>query len=437
MNFLRLIKTHLCPLFLAASMMPLTACGASMRPDVADTPPPAPVVASIPAVPQEEIPTVPERADKYFQKGVTKVGLLLPLSGRNAGLGQSMLDAAQLALFDVGDPGIVLLPRDTEGPQGAAGAAQDAIDDGAQILLGPIFADAIRAAGPVARQMRVPLVGFSTDRTVAGNGVYILGFTPQQQVERIVKYAIDKGYKRLAALIPASPYGTMVAESLRNAASKYGGTVVATESFEETEEALSGPVERLASRKIAVAPSAPLPPPVPGGPPMAAQPEYEFPFDAVLIATGGGLLKTLAPMLPYYDIDPEKVKFLGTGLWDDATLRSEPALAGAWYAGPSPETGAAFSDHYGKVYKGTAPRVSSIAYDSVALVAALKKMHPDRPFTPESLTDAKGFAGIDGVFRFGPDGIAERGLAVIEITPSGAMAVDMAPQEFGGTYARP
>jgi ABC-type branched-subunit amino acid transport system substrate-binding protein len=436
MTAFRLIRTHLCPLFLAASMLALAACGAKIREPVAEPPPPPPVTEVAP--PEEPPPALPQRPDKYFEGNVTKVGLLLPLSGRNQALGQAMLEAAQLALFDVKDTSIVLLPRDTETSKGAAGAAEDAILDGAQILLGPIFADAIRAAGPVARQYRVPLVGFSTDRTVAGSGVYILGFTPQQQVDRIVKYSIDHGWKRLAALVPESAYGTMVTEAMRNAASKYGGQIVTIETFAEKEEALAPPVERLAARKTQVPPAQPMPPPVPGAPPQAQpQPEYQYAYDAVLIATGGGLLKTLAPMLPYYDIDPAKVKFLGTGLWDDPSLRSEEALAGALYAGPSPETGAAFSSHYGKVYGGSAPRVASIAYDSVALVAALKRTHPDRPFAASALADPKGFAGIDGVFRFGPDGIAERGLAVIQITPAGMSAVDPAPQEFGAPVARP
>ena len=253
MTFFRPIRNHLCPLLLVASMLALSACG-GVREEVVAPPPPPQVVAA-PPPPEEELPALPERPDKYFEKGVTKVGLLLPLSGRNQALGQAMMDAAQLALFDVQDPTIVLLPRDTEGPKGAAGAAQDAVDSGAQILLGPIFADAIRAAGPVAKQYRIPLVGFSTDRTVAGGGVYILGFTPQQQVERIVKYSIDQGYKRLAALVPESAYGTMVTEALRNAASKYGGTIVAIEPFQETEEALAPPVQRLAARKTQVASS--------------------------------------------------------------------------------------------------------------------------------------------------------------------------------------
>ena len=433
MTFFRLVRNHLCPLFLAASMLALAACGGVREQIAAPPPPPMPVIAALPP-PVEELPTLSQRPDKYYEKGFTKVGLLLPLSGRNQALGQSMLDAAQLALFDVEDAGIVLLPRDTEGPKGAAGAAQDAIDNGAQILLGPIFADAIRAAGPVARQYRIPLVGFSTDRTVAGGGVYILGFTPQQQVERIVRYSIDQGYKRLAALVPESAYGTMVTEALRNAASKYGGTIVAIESFQETEAALAPPVQRLAARKITAASAEP---PVPGAPPTVQQPEYEYPFDALLIATGGGLLRTLAPMLPYYDIEPDKVKFLGTGLWDDVSLKNEPALAGALYAGPSPETGATFSSHFGKIYGATAPRVSSIAYDAVALVAALRRKYPDRPFATSALTDPKGFAGIDGVFRFDREGVAERGLAVIRITPSGMTAVDPAPQEFGAPVARP
>jgi len=435
MTLARLIKTHLCPLLLIAAMAPLAACGGGLREDAKAAPPPPPAAVA-PPEPVEAVPTVPERADRHFDRGVTKVGLLLPLSGRNAALGQAMLDAAQLSLFDIRDPGIVLVPRDTE-TQGVGPAAQSAIEDGAKILLGPIFADAIRAAAPVARHYRIPLVGFSTDRSVAGNGVYILGFTPQQQVDRIVGYAAGRGWKRLAALVPQSPYGDMVKHSLQEAAARYGGTVVATETFVEKEEALSGPVERLAARKTPVQPAAPLPPPAPGTTAYVPEPAFEYQFDAVLIAAGGGLLKTLAPMLPYYDIDPARVKFLGTGLWDDASLKNEPALAGALYAGPSPETGATFANHYRRTYEGGAPRVASLAYDAVALAAALKKMNPEQPFTYQALNDPKGFAGIDGVFRFGADGVAERGLAVIQITPSGASAVEMAPREFGQPVARP
>lgn len=434
MTLKRLIRSHLCPLFLIVAMMPLAACGASMRQEVRAAPPPQQVAALPPPV---EAP--PPKPDKYYGEHITKVGLLLPLSGPNAALGEAMRDAAQLALFDVGDPTIVLLPRDTEGSGGAAGAAQDAIDDGAQVLLGPIFADAIRAAGPVAQQFSVPLIGFSTDRTVAGNGVYIMGFTPQQQVDRIVKYAIDQGYKRLAALVPESAYGTMVVEALRSAAGRYGGTVVDTETFQPNEAALADPVERLSRHRVEIAPppDASPPPAMPGEPPAEPQPVYKYDFDAVLIAAGGGLLKTLAPMLPYYDIDPDKVKFLGTGLWDDASLKSEHELAGAWYAGPPPQAGTTFTQRFQTVYGETAPRVSTIAYDAVSLVAALKKLRPERPFSREALTSPTGFSGIDGVFRFGPDGVADRGLAVVQINPSGADVVDLAPQEFGTSYAQP
>jgi ABC-type branched-subunit amino acid transport system substrate-binding protein len=444
MTLKRLIRTHLCPLFLAVAMMPLAACGASMRDDVeAAPPPPGPQMAALPPEPVEPPPppVPPPKPDRYYEGTVTKVGILLPLSGPNASLGEAMLSAAQLALFDVGDPSIVLVPRDTEGRDGAAGAAQDAIDDGARVLLGPIFADAIRSAGPVARQFQVPLIGFSTDHTVAGNGIYIMGFTPQQQVDRIVKYAIDQGDTRLAALVPQSAYGTMVLEAMRNAAGRYGGTLVTAETFQQNQAGLADPVERLSRHRRQVAAPPPeaevLAPGAPDMPQTEPRPVYEYDFDAVLIAAGGSLLKTLAPMLPYYDIEPEQVQFLGTGLWDDDTLASEPALAGAWYAGPSPDVGASFTRRFRSVYGDAPPRVATIAYDAVSLVAALKKMRPERPFTRQALTDPQGFTGIDGVFRFGPDGVAERGLAVVSLGREGARVIDMPPEKFGTSYAQP
>ncbi len=396
---------------------------------------PQPYTLNAPAI---VIPT-PEK----FEPGKVRVGLLLPLSGPRAGLGDIMLKAAQLALFDAGDDSIILLPRDTRGTaEGAAAAAQSAVDDGARVILGPVFSTSIRGATPIAREFGVPLIGFSTDRSVAGNGVYILGFTPQQQVDRIIGFAAANGRSRIAALIPYSAYGDAILQSLRVTANRRGVSVVQVERYEEDEQLLYDPVRRLArydrrqaeleAEKQALAGM--------GDDDdfaqelltsLSARDTYGgLAFDSVFIPAGGAMLRALAPLLFYYDVDPRRVQYLGTGLWDDPGLSREPALDGAWYAGPPPESASLFRSHFQNTYRARPPRVASLAYDSVALVAALLRQNPNDPFGFQNLTNPKGFAGIDGVFRLGTNGVAERGLAVIEISPDGTALIDNAPVSF-------
>lgn len=390
---------------------------------------------------------VPE--PEKFEPGKVRVGVLVPLTGPRAQLGEIMLQAAQLALFDAGDDRIILLPRDTRGtPEGAAAAAQAAVDDGARMMVGPIFSTAIRGAAPIAREFGVPLIGFSTDRSAAGNGVYILGFTPEQQVDRIISFAASNGRNRVAALIPYSAYGDAILAALRDVTAKRGVMLVQVERYEEDEQLLYDPVRRLArydSRQAQLDAERRA---------LESMGDDDFAqemlsgletrqtwgglaFDSVFIPAGGRMLRALAPLLYYYDVDPDRVKYLGTGLWEDPSLRLEPALDGSWYAGPSPQTAEIFRNHFENAYRRTPPRVASLAYDSVALVAALLRKDSNNPFNYRSLTDPKGFAGIDGVFRFGIDGIAERGLAVVQISPDGAALIDNPPSSFNVRTATP
>ena len=452
---LRVLR-HLCLLSLIAATALLSACGGAPPRQAAPPRDPEPVEvarAAPPEVPFIEPMVMPPRPDlppPIYGDNTLRVALLLPLSGPRAALGETMLQAAQLALFDIGDNRIVLMPRDTGGtPQGGASAAQQAIDDGAQIILGPVFADVIRSAGSVAVQYRVPVVGFSTDRSVAGNGVYIMGFTPEEQVDRIVAYAISNGKRRFAAMIPEGAYGRTVLEALRKSVARRGGTMIQTETYQEDEQALYAPVRRLArydNRRQALEAEREA---------LAAFGEDDdfaqellgnlssadtygrLDYDAVLLPAGGPMLRALAPLLAYYDIDPNRVKFLGTGLWDDPGLVREPSLKGGWYAGPNPDAAKLFSQHFASAYADRPPRVASLAYDSVALVAGLIRKYPRSPFTERALRDDSGFAGLDGIFRFGPSGVVERGLAVIEVTPEGMVPVDPAPSAFGSRLARP
>ncbi|MBT3395832.1 MAG: penicillin-binding protein activator, partial [Alphaproteobacteria bacterium] len=186
----------------------------------ADIPLPVPALIEAPQLVQPE------------DGGPIRVALLLPLTGPEQALGRSLLDAAVMALYEIGGDNLVLLPRDTMGtPEGAQTAADSALQEGAQLILGPVFSASVAAAAVPARARGVNMVAFSTDATVAGDGVFLLAFMPQQEVERVVAYAVSQGLSRIAALAPDSPYGFAVVDALREAAVANGGVVTQTQLY--------------------------------------------------------------------------------------------------------------------------------------------------------------------------------------------------------------
>ena len=403
----------------------------------AATPPPPSATPSTSATP----PNRPVLQRPAGANEPVRIALLLPLSGRDADIGRDLLDAAQLALFDASPEDFELTPRDTKGtPEGAREAAEAAMQDGAQIILGPLFSSSVRAAALSARSRGVPVVAFSTDRNVAGNGVYLLGIMPDQQIGRIVAFAVRQGLSRYAALVPANPYGGAVIDALNRATNRYGGVVVQVEQYAPQAEEFRGPVLRLAdfTRRRAS---------------LEAQRQRlansddtlskqalrrlegidtlgSLTFDAVLIPEGGATLRRIAPLLAFYDIDPDKVRFIGTALWEQVNLGREPSLVGGWFAAPPPAQSSAFLARFAQIYGRRPPRIATLAYDAVALAVALTSAPGGPDFSPQALTNLSGFAGVDGVFRFRPDGIAERGLAVVEVEADGFRVISPAPQTF-------
>lgn len=357
-----------------------------------------------------------------------RVGFLAPMSGPNAGLGRALFDAAQLALFDLADNRLVLLPRDTEGnPEKAAEAARRVIAEGAQIIIGPLFANEASAVSLIARERNIKVLSFSTDRSVAGGGVYLLGFTPDQQVERVISYARTRGLTRFAAIAPDSPYGNAVVQAATTAVQAAGGEMLRQDRYPVDSGDLTPSVRRFAAALRSLPPRGPEEPPVDG-----ADPNIARPVDAVLLPEGGARLRALAPLLPFFDIDPRAVRFLGTGLWDDPSLSNEPALVGGWYAGPAPEGFAEFARRFEQGFGRRPPRLASLAYDATALVGILaRRTDTPTPFDETGLSNPDGFAGYDGIFRFQTTGLVQRGLAVLEIQRrGGGRVIDPAPASF-------
>jgi len=424
-----------------ATVLVLAGCA---DPTVTVNVPPAPVPAPEPAVEPLSPPALeplpppePPVLTPPTVNGPIRVGLLLPLSGPEEALGRSMLDAATMALFEVGSDRIVLIPRDTRGTaEIARAAAEAALQQGVELILGPVFSASVAAAANPARSRGVNMVAFSTDATVAGNGVHLLAFMPQQTVDRVTAYAAAQGIRRFAALAPESPYGISVVDSLRVSAVEAGGELTDVEFYPVGAIDAMPAVERLADyqsrrnrlseqrRALVAAGDAAGLARLEGRDTLGGAP-----FGAVMLPEGGGPLRQVAPLLPFFDIDPDQVQFLGTGLWDDPTLGNEPALVGGWFAAPPPDASARFIEHFTAAYGYRPPRIATLAYDAVALAAALSRgIAPD--FSRSAITSPSGFVGTDGIFRFQDNGVVDRGLAVLEVSEDGPKVIDPAPTTF-------
>jgi branched-chain amino acid transport system substrate-binding protein len=368
---------------------------------------PGELISSITSPNPAPAPAQPESA---IGAGRVKVALILPLSaaGNAAVAAQSMRNAAEMALAEFNAPDLQLLVKDDAGSaSGAQQAAQQALDEGAEIILGPLFAVTVGPVGQVARAKGVPVIAFSTDANVAARGVYLLSFLPESDVERIIGYAASQGKKSFAALVPDNAYGTVVEGAFKQSVARHNGRVAAFEHYPLDKAQMQGPARAVAQQANRA--------------------------DAIFIPDGADAVPTVVAALIANGIDTKRVQLLGTGLWEDAQIFSNPSLEGAWYAGPDSTGFRNFSARYRGRYGQDPVRTATLAYDAVALVAALIKTQGAQRFSEETLTNSSGFTGIDGLFRFRPDGTNQRGLAVLRVSPTGGQVISPPPKAFGGS----
>ncbi len=456
-----LVLVFLVPLFVAA-------CGGG--------PPPVDRVARPVSIdrPQTQQPSdaaeqeaVVSVVEKTADQQSIVIALMLPLSGPEGDTGKALLRAATIALFDAYDPRLKLVPMDTQAdPAVAELRARQAVEAGVSIVLGPLLAANVEAVGDILAPTGIPVVGFSNDSSVAKPGRFIMGFLPEAEVKRVVDHALDQGLGNFGALVPQGRYGNRIRTSFGDAVADSKAVISAIESYPPDADALFEPVKRLARyderrndarREVRFLRS--LGDDVTDEIAEAvedAEVMESVDFDAVLVPEGGALMRALAPLLPFYEIDPNRVKLLGTGLWNDDGLLGEPPLQGAWFAAPDPTSPKAFMTRYQQTYGNVPPRLATLAYDAMALVARMAREpfaneRPESeaadiagslsgPDVPASVGDARfalsrfitseGFVGVDGLFRFLEDGTVERALAVLEVHRSGFKVVDPAPASF-------
>ena len=354
---------------------------------------------------QDAGPAGPQQQPQAVGTGQVKVGLILPLSasGNAAVAAQSMRNAAEMALAEFQNPNIQLLIKDDGGsPQGAAQGTQQALAEGAEIILGPLFAGSVPPTAQLTRTRGTSVIAFSTDSSVASRGVFLLSFLPESDINRIVDYAAGTGKRSFAAMVPDNAYGNVVEAAFKQAVGRKNGRVVAFEKY--------GADRATPARTVAQALGS---------------------ADALLLADDGDSVVATADALTAAGSNLRNIQLLGTGLWDNPRVFASPVLQGGLYAAPDPAGFRSFANRYRTKFGGEPVRTATLAYDAVALVAALARTQGAQRFSAETLTNPSGFAGIDGLFRFRADGTNERGLAVMKVASGGGTPVAGSPKSFG------
>ena len=338
------------------------------------------------------------------------VALLVPLSGRGSVLGGAMLNAAQMALFEDFDQDTRLIIRDTKGtPEGADAAARSVIAAGADVIIGPLFSTSVRAIVPLIRSLRIPTIAFSNDITVAGDGIHVFGFTPEQEVRRILSFAEKRGKLCRLAMVPDSAYGKAVSKAFiaRSGEADTGKILV---PFSSDGSDIAAVVKELAAQYS-----------VDGS---------IIPLECVFIASGGDQLRAIATRFPYYDVNMASVQLLGTALWRAEGMWEEPALRGGWFAAPTQGNFEHFSRRYATAFGSPPPFRAALAYDAISLIGKVLAASSNLRDIYGLLLDDSGFPGVQGIFRFKRDGRTDRPLAVYEVTRRGFKVIDPALKRF-------
>jgi ABC-type branched-subunit amino acid transport system substrate-binding protein len=357
-------------------------------------------------------PVVRARGGPTIGAGSVKVALILPLTapGQAATAAVSLRNAAELAMAEFQNPDVTILVKDDRGtPEGAREAAQQALGEGAEMIIGPLFAGSVQAVGQVARPAGRPVIAFSTDASVATRGVYLLSFLPQSEVDRIVDYATRQGRRSFAALIPETAYGGVVEAQFREATARRGARVVAIERY--APGAAQAAIGRLAPAIAGAAATA----------------------DALFLPENAEGLAVIGPALRTAGLDPQRVKPLGTGVWNEPGVFQVPGLQGGWYAAPDSTGFEAFAGRYRAKFGSDPTRLATLSYDGVSLAAALVRTQGSQRFAEGALTNPSGFAGADGVFRLRADGTSDRALAVYEIRDGAGAVISPAPRALSGS----
>lgn len=339
--------------------------------------------------------------------GPVRVALILPLTSATGAVpAQSLRNAAEMAIAEFNSQELTILVKDDKGtPEGAQAAAQEALSQGAEAFMGPLFAPTVQSVASVARAAQRPVIAFSTDASVGARGVYLLSFMPQSDVRRVVSYAASRGKKSFAALIPQNAYGNVAEAEFAQAVTSSGGRLVMVERYQPTKASLDAAIAKLKGSIGQV--------------------------DTLFLPDDGNGLPAVATALRQHGIGSPQVQFIGTGVWNEARVLKTPAIAGGWFAAPDGNGFQSFAQRYRTRFNSDPTRIATLSYDATALLSALVRTQGSKRFSEAVLTNASGFSGQDGIFRFRADGTNDRGLAIFQVGNGAASVVESAPRGFG------
>lgn len=343
------------------------------------------------------------------------VALLLPSGGGNAGdetLAKNLKQAADMAIADLGGSVKIDLRVYNTGssPALAAQMATKAADEGATIILGPLYADSANAAGVAVRDRGINVLSFSNNTDIAGGNVFVLGSTFQNSANRLTRYAARHGRGNILVAYEQTAQGQHGKAAIEGAAQGSGATVVGSVPYEFSGPGVTAAVPTIVSTAQSTGANA-----------------------LFLTASSDGALPLLGQLLPQSGLGPSAIQYVGLTRWDipSGTL-SIPGIQGGWFALPDPTMAAQFRSRYAAAYGQEPHPVAGLAYDGIAAIGALVKSGRSNPFSTSALTQGAGFAGVNGVFRLRPDGSNERGLAVAQIQNGQVVVIDPAPRSFSG-----
>jgi ABC-type branched-subunit amino acid transport system substrate-binding protein len=342
-------------------------------------------------------------------RDIVRVGLLLPFRSRPEDA-NAVYQAAELGVFDFGNSNTLLIPRESGAtPEEAEAAARLLLRDGVDVILGPIARESVAGAARAAKTQNVPVIGFSSDRLAAGDGVYILSFPLEEEVSRIVAFAASRNIRSIALLAPDNDYGRRVADTLRAEMAGRNAVAPMVQLYARTNTDAAAAARAFAPRAKAAG------------------------VQAVLIAESGGLLRAIGPALLAGGLNLDAVKLMGTGVWAGGDAQRDPTLAKGWYAGPNPNARTKFVERYRAAYAGREPsRAASQAYDAMYVATQVTRGGPNG-LTRSALERVDGFSGADGLFRFRRDGTIQRSLSILEVRPTGPVVVENGPNSFSGS----
>ena len=401
---------------IAALMRAVALAGSGVVVGCAASPPPDGLTTGAVALKPSQ-PAHP--AAKPQPSGACKIALLLPLTGsqQTVLIATAMRQAAELALFDMKSADLVLVVKDDKGTEAGARAAADAaIADGAELIIGPLYSKSVSAIAPSARKAGVPIIALSNDPSIAGNGIYLPGYTFAAEIDRTTAYAAGKGMRQFAALIPDDAEGRLLEPAFRAAVARNGGNLALVERYSHQANGLVDPARRVAEAIKA----------------STAGPDH---IQALFFPGSEDTLPQLDSLLPKLALEQQSPQLLGTSAWDYPGAHRLSQLSGAWFAAPDPRGWREFSERFARSYAAMPPRLASLSHDAMLLVTALSTAPQGTRFALANLTRNGGFNGVDGAFRLLPTGLVERSLAVLELQKSGPVVIDAAPAAAVGAQA--